>query len=103
MWRFTTEESNFPAKLGSFIKNKPYNLIDTGIAAEHFCLQATSEGLGTCMMGWFNESGIKKLLKIPKSKRVYLVISLGYPAVGDKLRKKVRKPLKEILSYNKYK
>jgi nitroreductase len=97
-----TEASNFTAKLGSVIKDKPYNLIDTGIAAEHFCLQATSEGLGTCMMGWFDEKGIKKILGIPKTKRAYLVISLGYPSHEEKLRKKVRKPTDDIASYNGY-
>ena len=40
-------------------------LIDIGIAAEHFCLQAAEEGLGTCMLGWFNEKSVKKLINVP--------------------------------------
>ena len=36
------------AKLGGIVKRKNFSLMDIGITAEHFCLQATEEGLGTC-------------------------------------------------------
>ena len=97
-----SEESNFTAKFGSVVKNKPYSLIDLGIAAEHFCLQAQEDGLGTCIIGWFDESGVKKLLSIPNGKRVFLVISLGFPSEKNLQRKKIRKSIDEIFSYNKY-
>lgn len=98
-----TEAMNLTAKLGAVVKSKNYNLIDTGIAAEHFCLQAHELGLGTCMMGWFDEAGVKKLLGIPKTKRINLIISVGYAPDDYKLRTKIRKDTKEILSYNAYK
>ena len=81
-------------------KDKEYNLLDTGITAEHFCLQAAEEGLGTCMMGWFNEGNIKKLLNVPKSERIALIIAVGYPS-NPMPREKVRKKLNDIYSYNK--
>ena len=56
------EEPNLTSKLGTVLKNKPYTLMDVGIAAEHFCLQATDEGLGTCIMGWFDEPKVKQPL-----------------------------------------
>lgn len=96
-----TEKSSFTAQVGNFLKKQQYNLIDIGIASEHFCLQAAEEGLGTCMMGWFDEKKIKSLLNIPKSKRVNLVISLGYPE-NDTPRKKIRKPLNKVTKYNSY-
>ena len=43
------ERPNISSTLGSVIKDKPYNLIDIGIATAHFCLQATELGLGTCI------------------------------------------------------
>ena len=89
------------AALGGVIRNKTYTLIDLGIATEHFCLQAVSEGLGTCILGWFNEKKVKKLLNIPKDKRAELIITLGYPA-SDEIREKKRKNLEEIYSYNTY-
>ena len=93
------EKMNLTARIGSVIKDKEYSLLDVGIAVEHFCLQATELGLGTCIIGWFDEKKVKKLLDIPK-RRVPLLISVGYPA--SEHRKKVRKPLEEMSSWNKY-
>jgi nitroreductase len=95
------EKPNITSKLGGIIRNKTYTLIDLGIATEHFCLQAVSEGLGTCILGWFNEKKIKELLNIPGNKRAELIITLGYPA-SDEIREKKRKKLEEIYSYNRY-
>ena len=53
------------------------------------------------MMGWFKEKDIKKILEIPDKKEVHLVISLGYYE-NKEPRKKVRKEINEIFSYNKY-
>ena len=92
------EKMNLTARIGSVIKDKEYSLLDVGIAVEHFCLQATELGLGTCIIGWFDEKKVKKLLDIPK-RRVPLLISVGYPA--SEHRKKVRKPLEEMSSWNK--
>ena len=95
------EQPNIPSRIGSKIKDKHFPLIDIGIAAEHFCLQAAEEGLGTCMIGWFNESRVCRLLKIPASSRPVLIIALGYPSEPDGKPKK-RKPLEEISSWNKF-
>ena len=94
------EQPNFTSKFGEIVKNKKYTLIDVGIAASHFCLQAAAEGLGTCMIGWFDEPGVRKLLHIPKGKRPVLIITLGYPA--GKKREKRRKKREDIISYNTY-
>lgn len=90
-------------KIGATIKDREYPLIDIGIAAEHFCLQAAEEGLGTCMLGWFNEKPIKELLKIPKEKRIGLLITLGYAPEDYLVRKKIRKKAEETIRYNSYK
>lgn len=95
------ESANFNSNFGSFMKTKNLPLIDIGITTAQMCLQATAEGLGTCILGWFNERTIKKLLNIPRSKRVILVITLGY-AASDELREKKRKLTEEIVSINKY-
>lgn len=95
------EPANFNSNFGSFVKDKNLPLIDIGIAAAHLCLQATAEGLGTCILGWFNERTVRKLLNIPKSKRVILIITLGY-ASTDEIREKKRKNIDEVVSINKY-
>ncbi|MGD0785995.1 MAG: nitroreductase family protein [Sedimentisphaerales bacterium] len=89
------------AKIGSIVKRKNFSLMDIGIAAEHFCLQAAEEGLGTCILGWFNEKKIKKILGIPKNIRLELIISAGLSA-DEKIPCKIRKSPEEIASYNKY-
>jgi nitroreductase len=94
------EKSNMSSKVGATIKNKDYSLFDIGIATENICLQAKAEGLGSCIIGWFDEKMIRKLLEIPRSKRVELLITLGYSL--SEQREKRRKPVEEKVSYNKY-
>jgi nitroreductase len=94
------ENPNFTSRVGATIKNKDYSLIDIGIAAENICLQAKADGIGSCILGWFDERDVKKLLAIPGSKRVELIITLGY-SLSDQ-REKRRKPPEETVSYNKY-
>jgi len=94
------ESPNFTSKIGATIKNKDYSLIDIGIASENICLQAKAEGIGSCMLGWFDEKMVKNILEIPRSKRVELIITLGY-SMSDK-REKRRKPAEETVAYNKY-
>jgi nitroreductase len=96
-----SEPPNVTAKFGAIVKNRPLHLIDIGIAAIQFCLQAVQEGLGTCMLGWFDEKPIKQLLHIPPTKRLDLIITLGYPE-SNEIRSKTRKTLDQIASYNKY-
>ena len=94
------EKPNLSSKVGATIKNKDYSLIDLGIATENICIQAKAEGIGSCIIGWFDEGEIRKLLSIPKSKRVELLITLGYSL--SEQREKRRKPTDEVVSYNKY-
>jgi nitroreductase len=96
------ESVNFKSKFGQVVKNIDYPLMDIGISVDHFCLQATELGVDSCMLGWFNEKKIQKILEIPKKKHVYLVISLGYAPDDYKQREKIRKSTEMTVSYNKY-
>lgn len=95
------EKANFTSSIGSVIKDKEYTLLDLGIAANNFCMQATELGLGTCMIGWFDEKKVKQILNVPTAKRVPLLIAVGYSAAAT--RKKIRKPIDKIRRYNSYK
>ena len=94
------EKANMSSKVGATIKNKDYSLFDIGIATENICLQAEAERIGSCIIGWFDEKLIRKLLSVPGSKRVELLITLGY-SLSEK-REKRRKPLDDVVSFNKY-
>jgi nitroreductase len=96
------EERSLKARVGGFLKSRRYSGLDMGIAAEHFCLQAVEEGLGTCMLGWFDEGGLRRVLRIPSGKRIGLVITAGYPAADDEPRARIRRSLDEIRAYNRY-
>ena len=93
------EKQDFMTKIGGIIKNKDYSTFDVGIAVNQFCLQAADLGLGTCIMGWFDEKKVKKILGV-KNRRIPLLISLGYPDAPT--REKVRKPLDVMSSWNEY-
>ena len=84
--------------LGGILKNRQFYLIDLGITAEHFCLQAAEEGLGTCMLGWFQTRKIMKLLDIKAPKKPALVITLGYSG-HESIRDKKRRSINEIRKY----
>jgi nitroreductase len=92
---------NLKIRIGQAVRRFNFSLVDIGIAVEHFCLQAAELGLGTCILGWFDERALKKLLNVPRDRRIYLLIALGYPQ-DEVLRPKRRKPLDQITSYNRY-
>ncbi|MGB4655488.1 MAG: nitroreductase family protein [Bacteroidales bacterium] len=96
------EKPKLITRIATTIKKREWSLIDVGIAAEHFCLQATELGLGTCMIGWYNEKKIQEVLEIPKNKSIALLIAMGYPPEDYENRVKIRKSLDEIKSNNKY-
>jgi nitroreductase len=98
----TVEKPKVITQVGGWIKQREFPLIDIGIAAEHFCLQAADLGLGTCMLGWFDEGTIKRLLKIPRRTRVGLLITVGYAAESYPLRPKIRKSIEVMSSLNRY-
>jgi nitroreductase len=98
---FVIEKPKLITQIGEVLKNKEYPLIDIGITAEHFCLQAVEEGLGTCMLGWFNQKPIQQLLGIPKNKTIGLVVALGYPDY-EKAPTRKRKEKSVVMSFNGY-
>ena len=96
------EKAKITAQIGGAIKDKEYPLIDIGIAAEHMCLQAEEDGIGSCMLGWFDEKKIKELLRIPERNTIGLVLSFGYAPDDYPFRKKIRKSEDKVVRKNYY-
>ena len=74
--------------------------VDLAISLDHMSLQAAALGLGTCWIGAFYQDEVKEIMGIPKGVRVVALMPLGFP---KELESKIgRKPLSEIVCYNKY-
>ena len=83
------------AALGVKLKNNDYRSIDIGIVAAYITAEATAQGLGSCILGWLDDAEIREICGLDSPVR--LVITLGYPKDGDKLREKKRKSLDELV------
>jgi nitroreductase len=57
--------------------------IDLAIALDHLTLVAAAEGLGTCWIGAFAESEVKRVVGIPDHVKVVAMITVGYPSSAD--------------------
>jgi len=83
-------------------------VVDVAIAMQNMVLTATSEGLGTCWVGSFDENQVRELLKIPENYRVVALLALGYPRDKFDFTGKVlhlfrrRKPLEKIVSFDEF-
>ncbi|MCK4537549.1 MAG: nitroreductase family protein [Candidatus Krumholzibacteria bacterium] len=66
--------------IGGGLRKIKYEELDAGIAGEHFVMQATELGLGTCWIGWFRKKRLKKLLNLPTGWNVQSLIVVGYSA-----------------------
>ena len=69
---------------GSFTTSKEdrWEMFDAGIAAQTFCLAAHGFGIGTCIMGIFDEEKIAEALNLPEGQKVGAVIAAGYADIA---------------------
>ena len=84
---------------GSFTTKKGdrWQMFDVGVACQSFCLAAWDHGLGTVIMGVFDEDGISKLLDLPEDQELAALIAIGHPDIGPAAPK--RKSVDELLQY----
>lgn len=67
---------------GSFSTSKEdrWEVFDAGIAAQTLCLSAKAHGLGSVVMGIFDEAKVGQALELPEGQLVAALIPMGYPA-----------------------
>lgn len=84
---------------GSFTtaKGDSWQMFDAGIAAQTFCLAAYEKGLGTVIMGIFDEAKTASLLEIPETQEITALIALGYPDEEPVAPR--RKAVEDLLTY----
>ena len=81
--------------------------VDVTIALQQMVLAATSEGIGTCWIGSFNEEEIVRALKVPARYKVVAMLAVGYAKekldLGALLvRSRNRKNMGDITSYGEF-
>jgi len=76
--------------------------IDGTRAIQNMVLAAWELGIGACWVTNFYEDGVKDLLSAPQRMKLVTVIPFGYPTEPKTNRKKNRKPLQEIVHYEKF-
>lgn len=86
-------------KDGSFSTSKGshWESFDAGIAAQTFCLAAWERGLGTVIMGLFDEKEIARVIEVPQGQKITAVIAVGYPEVCPEAPK--RKSPEELVTF----
>lgn len=88
---------NKTAAAGAKIKNNDYRSMDIGIATAYLTAEAAAQGLGSCILGWFDDEKLRNLCGIQYPIR--LVITLGYPGEKDQPREKKRKDMEELVTW----
>ncbi len=77
-----------------------YTQVDAAIAMDHMILTATDLGLGTCWIAAFNPEAAREVLELPDKVEPVVFTPLGYAA--DSPKEKTRKPLSEIVRYERW-
>jgi len=72
-------------------------MFDAGIASQTLCLSAHEMGLGTVIMGLYDESTIISILGLEEGRSVSALIPIGYPDIDPEAPK--RKSVEDLLSY----
>jgi len=73
-------------------------IMDASMAAENLMLAAADAGLGTCAIKSYNDAAVRKLLKLPETMHLEILITVGYPENEPNCPK--RKGLDEIAFFN---
>lgn len=83
---------------GSFTTSRgdTWQMFDAGIATQTFCLAAHEYGLGTVIMGIFDDS-LSDVLEIPEDRELVNIICIGHPAEAPEMPK--RKTVEDLISY----
>jgi len=79
---------------------RKWSTVDISIALQNMVIAAWGLGIGSCWIGDFKEAEVKSLLNIPEDRKVIALVTFGYPA--EKIESRQKKPMDEIVSYNKF-
>lgn len=79
---------------------------DAAVATQNLLLSAWAQGLGTCWMGVLDtefEAPVKKLLKVPESRRIVCLVAMGYPKEAPRSTRRALSSITHIEVYGRKK
>lgn len=74
-----------------------FQCFDNGLAVQNLCLKAHELGLGTLIMGLYDEPAIREFLKLDDTQEIVSVIGVGYPDIDPEMPK--RRPMDVLLTF----
>ena len=74
-----------------------WQMYDAGVASQSFCLAAYEQGLGTVILGLFDQAPVEAMLQLPEDRELVALIPVGYPDEAPAAPR--RKPVEDLLSY----
>jgi nitroreductase len=82
--------------------DKNWFIMDIAIAVEHMVLAAREQGVGTCWVGWYDEKKVRRIVGAPRTARIAALLPVGYPQAGKWPPAKKRKPMEQIVSWERF-
>ena len=74
-----------------------WQMYDAGVASQTFCLAAYEQGLGTVILGLFDQATVETMLQLPEDRELVALIPVGYPDETPTVPR--RKPVEDLLSF----
>lgn len=74
-----------------------WQMYDAGVASQTFCLAAYEQGLGTVILGLFDQATVESMLQLPEDRELVALIPVGYPDESPVAPR--RKSVEELLTY----
>ncbi len=84
------------AAVGAKATGNDYRSMDIGILCAYLTAEATAQGLGTCILGWFDTKKVQSICGLAHTVR--LIVTVGYARADHEHREKKRKDLAELVS-----
>lgn len=77
-------------------KGDRWQMFDAGIASQTFCLAAHEYGIGTVILGIFDEDRVGQIIGLEEGQQIAALIVMGYP--GDSLTAHPKKDVDTLLN-----
>ncbi len=74
-----------------------FQYFDNGLQVQNLCLQAYAMGLGTLIMGIYDQQAIRQIAAIPEEQEIVAIIAVGYPDIAPDMPP--RKEIEKILQF----